>query len=273
MNVDQDSLPQDPSSGITDPAWFFGNFIVGSTDSAEMVAQSSSWLQGFAPGNKDWLITPAISITDSTAMLTWESAPSQVGLYQDGYKVVVSTTTTALASFTDTVAVYAQNINDDATQFSTGTMHTASSANPDTTAPFDNGLLAQWQLSLSAYSGQTIYVAFLHDSDDDFVLAVDDVLVTKLAAASIEERTGVYDLNVYPNPTSDVLQVKYNSTVSDQLQITILSIGGKVVYNKMHGTNNQLQQAISVSELPAGNYFVYLRNGDHINIEKFAVVK
>ena len=273
MNIDEDGLLQDTTSGVLVQGWFFSEFIVDSGDSLEIVAQSSSWLQDFLPGNKDWLITPAINITDTTAMLMWESAPAQVGIYQDGYKVVVSTTTTALTSFTDTLAVYAQNINNVATDFSTGTVHTASTPNPDMTDGFDFGLLAQWQLSLSAYAGQTIYIAFLHDSDDDWILAIDDVMVKKGAITSIEENTVVYNLSVFPNPTSDVIRVEFNSTVTDNLQITILSIDGKVVYNKMYGTTNQLQQDISVSELPAGNYFVYLRNGNHINIEKFAVVK
>ncbi|NJN78951.1 MAG: hypothetical protein HC803_12040, partial [Saprospiraceae bacterium] len=55
------------------------------------VLKSQSWLSGFSPDNRNWLVLPAIQIVDLTAVLSWKSAPYQGPRYMDGYTVLVST--------------------------------------------------------------------------------------------------------------------------------------------------------------------------------------
>ena len=40
------------------------------------------------------------------------------------------------------------------------------------------GVLRPNEVSLAAYAGKTIFIAFAHDSDDDNILFIDDIMVT-----------------------------------------------------------------------------------------------
>ena len=273
-NISEDTLVPATGTGTTEKAWFFGDAATNGSDSSAVVAKSTSWMTGFAPGNRNWLITGGVTISGTNASLNWKSAPGQVGLYMDGYKVLVSTTDISFTSFTDTIAVYAQNTNDDPTSFSTGMMHVENDPNPDTTAGFDFGKLSQWQLSLDAYNGQTIFVAFLHDSDDDFFISIDDVLITEeTTLIGVNDHSGSVNIKVFPNPTSELVHVEYEVATSGNFDIRIVSIDGKVVYSENLGSTSLINTSIDVSELPAGTYFVQLRNENQTNIQKFTVTK
>ena len=97
----------------------------------------------------NWLVTPAIQIAPNSELKFWVAGqdPSYAA---EKYYVKVSTTGDAVANFTTTLY----------TAISTGT----------------------WQekvVDLSAYAGQTIYLAFQHaDVTDQFFIKLDDVTVT-----------------------------------------------------------------------------------------------
>ena len=104
-------------------------------------------------------------------------------------------------------------INDDPTQFSTGIMHIDNDPNIDSTASFNYGKLTQWTLSLDAFNGQTIFVAFLHDSDDDFYLGLDDVVITQESTLpGVDELSNRVNVKVFPNPASDLIKVEFEAS-------------------------------------------------------------
>src|SRR4029078_2480859 len=59
---------------------------------------STSW---FSPAGQadDWLISPPITVTDANTFVTWR-AYSPDASYRDGYQVKISTTDSAITSFT-----------------------------------------------------------------------------------------------------------------------------------------------------------------------------
>lgn len=148
-------------------------YIAASNESAagdtNFAASSSSWFTPFAQAN-NWMITPALAICDSAYELTWKSAPYEGPAFLDGYKVAISTTTNDISAFTDTVAIFAEDLTGTGL-IGPGTVHTL----------FDlgKGLLQTSTISLDDYVGDTIYVAFIHDSNDDNQLYVDDIVVRK----------------------------------------------------------------------------------------------
>ncbi|SVB19366.1 uncharacterized protein METZ01_LOCUS172220, partial [marine metagenome] len=109
----------------------------------------------------DYLITPRLSITGADSIKWWDVVES--GTYgRNTYVVRVSTTTSDIASFTDSLGIY------------------------DCT----NTVLTEHMLSLSAYDGQDIYVAFhqTYSQATYYGFAIDDVLyppLKKLAEVSI----------------------------------------------------------------------------------------
>ncbi len=116
-------------------------------------AVSTSWYTPVGVSN-DWLVTPAISIpaTDNYALEFEAMAPD--ASFPDGFIVYISTNGNQVADFTTpalTVAAAPEAY----------TLH---------------------QINLSQYAGQTIYVAVRNNSNDKFLLYVDNFQVRKLDA-------------------------------------------------------------------------------------------
>ena len=70
--------------------WFVGNLGNNGVDSLEVCALSSSWLVNFNPGNRNHLRLPGIYLNDTSATLSWRSAPALGNLYMDGFTVLIS---------------------------------------------------------------------------------------------------------------------------------------------------------------------------------------
>ena len=98
----------------------------------------------------DWLITPAIEVpSDADGLaLTWKATGASYDVYNTHLTVRLSTTSTDTASFS--------------------------------TVLFNNDLPDAWNsysASLDSYAGETIYVAFIHDSYNDDGPSIDSVQV------------------------------------------------------------------------------------------------
>lgn len=118
-----------------------GNFCAGST----------SWFNPAGVANR-WLVSPAITLpADSNPTLYWD-AKAQDATFSDGYEVRISTSNTQGA------------VSSGAILFSIVEE------------------LPTWQsrsVNLAAYAGQTVYISFRNNSDDKFVLLVDNVSVSE----------------------------------------------------------------------------------------------
>ncbi|MBB4805609.1 hypothetical protein HNP38_000881 [Chryseobacterium defluvii] len=111
------------------------------------VAMSTSWYSPAGTSN-DWMVTPSIALPAGTNTLYWH-ARSYDATYKESYRVLISTTGNAVANFTTTLLT----------------------VNNEDTA---------WQnksIDLSAYAGQTIYLAFQNFSNDKFLGAIDNVYI------------------------------------------------------------------------------------------------
>lgn len=114
-------------------------------------AYSTSW---YAPLDQadDWMMTPQITLGVGS-VLSWDGwAPDQS--YPDGYEVYVSTTGNTVADFTDP-PIFA--IDDEADPF----------------APH------MVDLAMAGYANEDVYIAFRNNSDDDFILVLDNIRVTQ----------------------------------------------------------------------------------------------
>lgn len=146
--IDNDGLPvASQIAAIVPKAW---NSLVadGSTDSS---AVSTSW---YVPGgtSDDWMITSAIVIPDTaTAVsLSWDAEAIDPD-FRDGYEVYVSNTDQTIA---------------------------ACQLNPPVfSIAEENDVITERKVDLSAFIGDTIYIAFRNNSNDMFLLSVDNIKV------------------------------------------------------------------------------------------------
>lgn len=163
----------------------------------------------------NWVISPEFSLNLITnSSLTFKVAAPDDTYYAEHYAVYVATTPAGLATATPVLE--------------------------ETIATADN--LDTKVIDISAFDGETaVYVAIRHyDVTDEFAIFVDDIMVT--GSLGIEEN--VVSSTVYPNPTSEVLNVKSSEGI---VSIKVLSLDGKVV-----ATANG--SSVNVAELNAGVY-------------------
>jgi Ca2+-binding RTX toxin-like protein len=142
--INQDGRTPDTQVNYVNDAWIVRDDII--TQNGNHAAFSTSWYS--PPGAADdWLITPQLSLGSGT-QLQWRSLTPDAE-YPDGYEVRIGTSPTIAGL--DTVV------------FST---------------PVENTTYTTRTVDLSAYDHQNVYLAFRNNSNDKFLLLVDDVVVT-----------------------------------------------------------------------------------------------
>ncbi|MBV6655420.1 MAG: choice-of-anchor J domain-containing protein, partial [Mameliella sp.] len=150
--VDVDGQTPHPNVSDYPDAW---NAVNPAFGNGTNVAISNSWYSPAGTAD-DWMITPAIEITNPNTIVSW-TAKAQDANYPDGYEVRVSTTGNDVADFTDII-------------FST----------PAEATEFINR-----SASLGDYTGSTIYIAWRNNSSDQFLLLVDDIKVEAIQALAV----------------------------------------------------------------------------------------
>jgi hypothetical protein len=296
INLDEDGIPPNGGDPI-EVAWYiaqeFRNPIDSVTNDTNYVANSLSWLEGSVPGNRNWLITPPIFVPNASAVLSWQSATFQLPRYTDGYTVLVSPTGSneVLSNvFTDTLFSAAsmteivgdQNDLDPANySFSSGYIHGDYLNTWDkdwvyyiltSDSSLCYGLLEPHSVSLSAYAGKTIYIAFLHDSDDDFYLELDDILVRANTVGTNDPNDFVMNVQTYPNPVVHMLNLNFTLPKGAQnIRAFVTNMEGKTVLRTQLGSRatGQYSENFPMSVLPRGAYQFHLDVDNHIISKSF----
>jgi cysteine-rich repeat protein len=147
--IDVDGRTPDADVDFMTSAWVFGEdgFESGPDNT---VAVSTSY---YSPTGRadDWLITPQLSL-DAHSTLSWRSyAPNED--FRDGYQVRISTTTPDVAGFTANASIF--TVSSDATSWADHTV----------------------DLAAAGFANQDVYIAFRNNTNDRFLLFIDDVIV------------------------------------------------------------------------------------------------
>lgn len=289
VNFDADGLPT--AFGTEESKrWFWGEFFIDPVDpttgETNYIGTSLSFLEGFAPGNRNWLILPPIEVTDDSYMLHWESAPAQMPRYMDGYSVLVSTNGNDPNSFSgelfkaasmDEIVGSGQSIDYSNFTFTEGYLHADGGTlteyfSDDGSGTILRGLLEPHSVSLADYAGQTIYIAFLHDSDDDERIGLDDILVTKSAPSNTYE-TAAQQLRMecYPSPADHLMNVNFILKNNSETRLEIINSSGQILQQKNMGElyAGVQQTQFNLSGMVPGNYFVRIVTSEKIAVQGF----
>jgi hypothetical protein len=201
------------------------SYEVGAPHSGTKSAASASWTASAGPlSPENYLVTPPLTVVAGDN-ISWWVAPQDPSYPEDKYAVMVSTTGNAAANFT--TKLFEESL-------------TAA----------DSSWVSRTQ-SLSAYAGQTIYIAFKHyDCTDFFMMKLDDVtgpsFTVGMENANKEDNT----VSVYPNPANNVLNVRSANRV---IGVRVFNILGQTVIS----TNPSATHAvIDLSTIDTGMYFV-----------------
>lgn len=212
--VDNDGLTVDSTVSDLQPAW-----ITYTEDSlyTDTVAASTSFFDPVDRADR-WLITPKIDLGTFGNIMKWEAMSADPS-YPDDYKVLISTTDSLITSFTDTLILV-------------------------------NNEVPYWyerEVNLSDYgfNNQSVYLAFVNTTFNGYKLFIDDVSVRIDDPVSTEE-VEMAQINVFPNPTADVVYISSEKEVS----FSILDVNGRTVVQPQTGNE------CSLGHLPAGIYFL-----------------
>ena len=191
------------------------------------------WNATSSPWNNDWVISPQIQLGGSGNILSFFAKAAHGNYGEEKFNVYVSTTGTEIADFTKVNTNLIVTPND-----TTWREHT---------------------FNLDAYAGQQVYIAIQCLSDDQFALQIDDFKVTATTLATTEVSKS--KLSVYPNPASDVLNIKSSGKVD---AVQIYDITGKVVKDA-----KLKDGSINVSELQKGSYILKTTVNGEVTSQKF----
>lgn len=202
----------------------FASFNVDANDNTTPVTQS------------DWLITPQITLGSTGNVVKFWAKSNTLQYGAERFKVLISSTNTTPSSFT---------------AISTGNYI---QANTDTWLEYTYNVPA-------SYNSQAVYIAIQCVSFDSFVFMVDDFKVTTTGTASTE-KFFTENFNMYPNPTTDVLNIA-SKNGSEVKEITITDLTGKKVKSIQNTTS------INVSDLASGTYLIDITTNEGKGSSKF----
>jgi hypothetical protein len=218
------------------PGWTSGELLT--LEGGGNSAVYCTWNTGGATSNDQWLISPQIAVQENQELSYYIYSGAD---FKDNLDVKISTTNRDLASFTTTLL-------------------------SSTQADFTLGEWKKFTISLTAYAGQNIYIAFqehvANNSNDGGFIALDLVKVD--AKASIAENE-TETIKIYPNPANDYVKV-YTSELSN---ITITDLRGSVVYAGQVNNND----IISTTNFESGLYIVTIETKDNISRTKLNIIK
>lgn len=252
------------------PGGWFSGVSFSLADGENRVMTSNSWTTPPEP-IANYLISPPIQIVDNSAMLYWKSAPFQTPFYLDGYVVLISKTQNFFESFTDTVAVYAEYTETSGDLTIDTTFNQFSFSNGfvfgldqeyieyDGDSLRFRGILRPDSASLAAYAGETIYIAFVHNSTDDNLLSLDEVLVTgTMSSDNVRDLSNSLSSSLFPNPAIEQTTFNLNLPYASTVSIEITDITGKLVYQDYKGMfiKGMHSFEIPLQNLSSGNYVI-----------------
>lgn len=287
-NWDQDQL-NDLSGGSRPGEWFWSSGGFAIADSSDGCMFSNSWTEDPFNPVENYLVTPSIQILDANAVLSWKSATRQTPRYLDGYKVVVSSTTNDLSAFTDEIFRAAEMTSlpvppADTNLFSSYTFGPAGAwiqGIDGTYIEYDDdssrwiGVQKDTSVSLAAYSGQDIYIAFLHYTFDDNLISIDDILLKGTAVIGYNEiKHDPLKLYAYPNPADKNTTLNFTLDKTSNVTLKVIDILGNEIYQReIAGVSGKNSLPLNIEDFSAGTYFYTVTSGTATSTGKFSIVR
>jgi hypothetical protein len=226
------------------------DFANNVTDSC---AFSTSWYSP-AGAADDWMWTPAIGSITANTVLSWNAVAYDPS-YADGYEVRIMTQSSTPGGPTGGTGTIGNQVSNSTQLFSVAAENTTWTAR---------------SVSLSAYAGETVWIAFRNNSNDKFVLLIDDIKVETLinydaqvlSAVSSEytqiplNQSPVFPLSatIRNNGLSTVTNVVLTANIYDQSNALVHTSTAPVLASLAAGTNSTQTVSVAFTPAVAGTY-------------------
>lgn len=188
------------------------NFNVG-----DSCAFSTSFYSPVGPAD-DWMWTPLVGPLPANTILSWNAVTYDPN-YRDGYEVRIMTS--AQGPPTGGTGVLGNQVTNSTQVFSTAAENTSWTTQ---------------SVNLSAYAGQSVYVAFRNTSNDKFLLLIDDVKLEVQVNIDAEMLVADTATEYTMIPVTQTAGLNFNGTIRNSGLNALSNVMAQVnVYN---GTTN-----------------------------------
>ena len=123
----------------------------------------------------------------------------------------------------------------------------------------DNSISISWTL------GETIIPTF---TSQDGTLILTHGFQQKLIITTVEENLeDLVDVTIYPNPTSEMINIQFQTSPDKEILVYLLDGSGKLVKTDRIDVA-MMNKTINMQDLPAGLYYLRLTKGKLVNVYK-----
>ena len=120
---------------------------------------------------------------------------------------------------------------------------------------------------------------FYYGEVEDYTLNITDGSISRSnvvssAPAEVGKETDYgYDINLYPNPTTDYLRIDIPMLSNKNTEIAVVDINGTLLYHFEYGKLDRINTEIDVRNWPSGTYYMTIVNGDRKRTMPFVKIK
>jgi PKD repeat protein len=240
--IENDGLTPNANNPVTSTDWGTYYDLIAPSDT-DFYQLATSWFENPAVAD-NWIIFGPLRAGTQSSTLSWYHLIGDND-FRDGYEVLVTTAGNTLANFAGATSI-------------------ASFADNDPSTDGDTVWTSQTANLPASFNGQDVYIAFHHNANDMFILALDEFLFSKCD----QTQTATLDANFVGNPTT----VNVGGTVN----FTDLSTGNPTTWSWTFngGTpstfNGQNPPAITYSTVGFYTVSLTVSDGTNSNTETFA---
>ncbi|HEX8563775.1 MAG TPA: zinc-dependent metalloprotease family protein [Flavobacterium sp.] len=85
------------------------------------------------------------------------------------------------------------------------------------------------------------------------------------------ENFGFTDFAVYPNPNNGQFSIRFSDATSDDVNVVVHDIRGRMIYEKAYAGNGMFTQDIQLNNAEAGIYLLTVTNGERKEVKRIVV--
>lgn len=219
---------------------------------------ATSWFAPVGAAN-NWFSFGPITVPANGATLRWQHAMPDND-YRDGYEVLISVT--GMVNYNDFTNPPAYTVADNS-PLTDGVNDLDSSTTQELPIPLE-------------YHEQQIYIAFHHNANDQFILYLDEFVITEGSTASVNENKSSLTVSQnIPNPANGFTYVNYSLKNASDVKITLFDVTGKELATIAEGSKNAGAHSakLDLSKLTAGVYYYTVRTEDGSATRKMVVTR
>lgn len=83
------------------------------------------------------------------------------------------------------------------------------------------------------------------------------------------EKVTLDNLKIYPNPTTNILNIEFKTTDIEKVKFDIFDLNGRLMKTVSQENSNQVNQQINVENLQTGTYILVINTGKYTSTHKF----